>query len=139
MRYFLKAIGATDNLLVDRWIEDRPELLRSVRNPFTPRAIGKGDLLVYYATGHQRLIAIARATQDGAESQTDVVSGEERWPHVLSVQVLLAISTVKLSPDWSVLGIKPTTISQKPYVEITAAQYALAWTAIVERTNPNVP
>ena len=133
-RYFLKAIGASNWPLSEHWLEDRPELLRSVRNPKRPQAISTGDRLVYYATGHQRLIAIARATENGSESEMDLAEGEDRWPYVLRVQVQLAIPTLKLAPSWDVLEIPSTSIMQKPYIELTAAQYALAWQAIVERT-----
>ena len=77
-RYFLKAIGASNWPLSEHWLEDRPELLRSVRNPKRPQAISTGDRLVYYATGHQKLIAIARATENGSESVMDVAEGEDR-------------------------------------------------------------
>lgn len=135
-KFFLKAIGASDDLLADRWIESRPELLRQVRNPKVPRAINDGDALVYYATGHQKLIAIARATHAGADSQMELQGGEDRWPYVLHVQVQLAIPTITFAPSWDVLEIPPTSIMQKPYLEITSATYAKAWEAIVKRTKP---
>jgi hypothetical protein len=89
---------------------------------------------VYYSAGSQRLFAIARSTIDGEHAQIVRKLGEERWPYVIPVQVLLLIPTLPLAPDWKVLELPGTAVQQKSYVELTRAQYAAAWTAIVART-----
>lgn len=67
--YFLKMVGAADMPLEDRWVEQRPDLLYGVRTPRQPRAIKSGDLLVYYAAGAQKLIAISvTATAQAGEA-----------------------------------------------------------------------
>jgi hypothetical protein len=72
---------------VDRPI---PALLTEVRFPGrTPSGIAAGDLMVYYAAGTQKLFAIARSTQNGAEALTVHADGLERWPLMLRVQMLL--------------------------------------------------
>lgn len=135
-KYFLKMVGAANDPLHDRWVEEHSKLLTEVRTPKVPRAIGSGDLLVYYASGEQRLIAIARSTIDGDNAPMEMGPGEERWPYLIRVQVLLLIPTLGLAPKWDVLGIAPSSIQQQSYIEITAATYAKAWEAIVERTSP---
>lgn len=135
-QYFLKMVGAADDPLAERWAEAHPKLLSEVRTPKVPRAIHSGDLLVYYASGHQRLIAIARSTIEGAQALDVAEPGEERWPYVVPVQVLLLIPTITLAPDWEVLGMSSSSIQQQSYVEIKAGTYAKAWEAIVKRTKP---
>lgn len=134
MPYWLKMIGASDWPLADKWVEERPELLSRVRTPQTPRAIKRGDMLVYYSAVSQRLFAIGRSTMDGDNAQMELEAGEERWPYVLYVQVLLLIPRLALAPEWSVLGLPVTTVQQRSYAEISRSSYQTAWKAIVHRT-----
>lgn len=135
-RFFLKMVGAADWPLENKWIDQRSDLLYGVRTPKQPRSISSNDLLVYYAAGAQKLFAIARVTQDGENVIESHEQGEERWPFRIPVQMYLAIPTLTLAPSWTVLGLSSGTVQQKSYVEITAAQYALAFDAIVERARP---
>lgn len=135
-RFWLKMIGAADWPLADKWVEDRPELLSAVRTPLVPRSIGRGDLLVYYAAGSQRLFAIARSTIQGEEAEMVLERGEDRWPYVIPVQMLLLIPTLPLAPDWRTLELPSTAVQQKSYIELNNQQYKAAWNAIVERTRP---
>jgi hypothetical protein len=132
--YWLKMVGAADNPLEDHWIEQRPQLLRGVRAPWRPSGIKRGDYLVYYSAGTQKLFAIARAKGDGADAPIVGGPGEERWPYLLDVQMLLVIPQLALAPDWSVLSLPSTTVMQKSYVEITAEKYEAAHSAMIERT-----
>lgn len=134
MQYWLKMIGASDWPLADKWVEDRPELLSRVRTPQTPRSIKRGDMLVYYSAVTQKLFAISRSTMDGETAQMELEAGEERWPYVLHVQVLLLIPRLTLAPEWTVLGLPVTTVQQRSYAEITRTSYRTAWKAIVHRT-----
>lgn len=136
LKYFLKPIGSSDWLLEDDWIASSPELLNEIRSPQTPSSIGRGDLLVLYATGKQQIFGIARSKIDGADAELRATEEESRWPYVIPVQMLLAIPNLALAPDWGVMGIKPQTIMKKPYVEISKTSYAAAWEAITERTKP---
>jgi hypothetical protein len=132
--YWLKMVGASDDLLEDHWIEQRPELLRAVRAPWCPRAIRRGDYLVYYSTGTQKLFAIARSKGNGEDAPIVGGRGEGRWPYRLETQMLLAIPQLALAPDWSVLGLPSTKVMEKSYVEITPQEYETAHRAMVERT-----
>jgi hypothetical protein len=133
-RYWLKMIGASDWPLVDQWVEDRPELLRGVRTPKQPSGISRDDRLVYYSAGSQKLFAIARVSQDGENVAMVPGPGEDRWPYLLPVQVLLAVPTLPLAPHWSVLGLPSTAVQQKSYIELGEDEYQRAWEAITERT-----
>jgi hypothetical protein len=132
--YWLKMVGASDYQLEDHWIEQRPELLRAVRAPRCPSGIKRNDYLIYYASGLQKLFAIARAKGNGADATITGGQGEKRWPYLLEVQMLLAIPQLALAPDWSILGLPSTTVTQKSYVEITAETYHVAHQAMTERT-----
>lgn len=133
-RFWLKMIGAADRPLADQWVKERPELLSGVRTTKVPRSIGRGDLLVYYSAGSQRLFAIARSTIEGEQAEMVLDRKEDRWPYVIPVQVLLLIPALPRAPDWRVLNMPSATVQQKSYVELSRPQYALAWEAIVERT-----
>ena len=102
--YWLKTIGAADWPLADRWLEERPDLLTGVRAPAQPIGIHSGDRLVYYSAVSQKIFAIARATQDGDNVPMAPGRGEERWPYLIPVQILLAIPTLALAPSWDVFG-----------------------------------
>jgi hypothetical protein len=134
--YWLKMIGAADREVGDRWIEARPRLLKEVRFPktFKPTGIRRGDLLVYYAAGDQKLFSIVKAKHDGTEAQWAPEKGEERWPWLMEVQTLLAIPQLALAPHWSVLGLDPGTVQQKSHVAIGREKYQVAQRAMAERT-----
>lgn len=134
--YWLKMVGAADDPLDNDWLATNPELLREVRTPRRPSGIKRGDVLVYYAAGAQKLFAIVRSTDDGEDAQEVPKAGEERWPWVLRVQARLVIPTVAQGPDWRALGIESSSIQQQSYIEISSEQYGKAWTAITERTRP---
>ena len=104
--YWLKMIGAADNELDDRWIETDPHLLKEVRFPKQPSGIGRGDHLVYYSAGSQKIFAIARAKSSGADAPIVGAKGEGRWPYLLDVQTLLVI------PQLALARIGPRSTSQ---------------------------
>jgi hypothetical protein len=127
-------IGASDWPLVDRWLEDRPDLLTGVRTPRQPSGISCDDRLVYYSAVSQKLFAIARVTQDGDNIPMVPGPGEDRWPYLLPVQVQLAVPRLGLAPDWKALGLAVTAVQQKSYSELTGDEYRMAWEAITQRT-----
>ena len=132
--YWLKMIGAARKPVADRWCEDEPHLLRGVRAPKRPASLKRGDYLVYYASGFQKIFAIAKCSGNGADAPEVGGKGEHDWPYLLDVQVLLAIPQVKLAPDWDVLEIPSSKVMQRSYVELTEEQYKLAHAAIAGRS-----
>ena len=133
-QYWLKMVGAADREVGDRWIEARPQLLRQVRFPRRPSGVNRGDVLVYYAAGDQKLFSIVRATHDGSECEMGGPKDEARWPFVMEVQTLLAIPQLALAPHWSVLGLPSSLVMQKSHVQIDHDKYLVAQRAIAERT-----
>jgi hypothetical protein len=131
--YWLKMIGAADKEVADHWIEAHPKLLTEVRFPQRPSGIKRGDYLVYYSAGSQKLFSIARAKGSGAEALAVGAPGEGRWPFLLEVQTLLTIPQLVLAPHWSALELPSTLVQQKSHVEISADKYRLALEAMVSR------
>jgi hypothetical protein len=136
--YWLKMIGAADNELDDRWIETDSHLLKGVRFGQQPSGISRGDHLVYYSAGSQKIFAIARAKSSGAEAPIVGAKGEGRWPYLLDVQTLVVIPQLVLAPHWSVLDIPSSSVQQQSHIEIPAEKYALAHQAIAETGAPEV-
>ncbi len=95
--------------------------------------------MVYYASGKQKLFAIARSTGPGSDATVECKAGEERWPYVLPVQVRLLIPDLRLAPDYSILGKNPHSVSQQSHVSLTDAEYGKVVQAFNERlTLPSV-
>jgi hypothetical protein len=132
--YWLKMIGAADREVGDRWIEARPRLLREVRFPKQPSGISRGDVLVYYAAGDQKLFAIAKAKHDGSECEMGGPKDEARWPYVMEVEMLLAIPRLALAPEFSVMGVSPDSVKQQSHIRIDQENYLLAQQAMAKRT-----
>ena len=91
---------------------------------------------MYYATGYQVIFAIARATIEGADAPMEGRVADGRWPYLIHVQMLLAIPTLQLAPNWRALGLSSGTVQQKPYVQLTDEQYRIAYEAITARARP---
>jgi hypothetical protein len=134
--YFLKVVGSADWPLEDHWVASNPELLTEVGTTRNPESIKRDDYLVYYSAGTQKIFAIVRAKGAGSSTPMGGGPGEERWPYRIQVQALLVIPQLALAPSWKVLELPSGKVQQKPYVSISASKYAVAHSAIVERTNP---
>jgi hypothetical protein len=110
---WLLAVGSGIEPLPNRWVVERPELLsRWPVGKKMPGGVKSGDLLIYYAAKHQRLIAIARASGDGSSASDG-----------LPVQVKLAIPTIQLAPDWRVLGKPAEAIEGQRAILLTDEEY----------------
>ncbi|HVD39082.1 MAG TPA: hypothetical protein VNC15_09645 [Solirubrobacterales bacterium] len=133
-KYWLKMVGAADKEVADHWIEAHPKLLTEIRFPQRPSGIRRGDYLVYYSAGSQKLFSIVRAKGNGSETAAVGAAGEGRWPYLLEVQTLLAVPQLALSPHWSVLDLPSTTVQQKSHVEISLEKYRLAHAAMISRS-----
>lgn len=110
---WLAAVGSSEEPLSDRWIEEHPELLRAWPiGQKTRSGIKSGDLLVYYAAGHKKLIAVVRASQDGRGVDS-----------ALPVQTKLAVPIIKFAPDYTVLGKRPEAITGMKAQLLTDDEY----------------
>ena len=130
--YFIKPISSADAPLPSRWLEEQPELLRSVGSPTKPSSICAGDLLVYYSAGDQKLVGIARSTQSGEDASLGGRVGYE-----LRVQPMLMIPDTSFAPTLSDAGIERGKVMMKPFAQLTDDEYARAHREIIKRTMPS--
>ena len=129
MNRWLAAVGSSEDPLATDWIVKRPDLLTRwpILGGRNPKQMTRGDLLVYYAASHQKLIGIARASGDPSSAEG-----------VVPVQVLLAIPQLQLAPEsnWDALGLQSAAIKGWRAIHLTDGGYKWAWEALVARTKP---
>jgi hypothetical protein len=130
---WLKAIGTGEDRVPDAWVEKRPDFLRHVRFPETPSGIRSGDILLYYASGHQRLCAIAKASMDGEDCPFELAIGQDQWPYNLPVQVIIAIPTISLSLPYAILGLPPQAVMRMTHRRLADTEYQKALDALLAR------
>ena len=132
---WLKAIGTGEDPLPDEWLQERPDLLRTVHFIKQPTGIKRRDLLVYYAAGKQRIFAIARASQPGDEARMAGPADQRHWPYQLQVQVVLAVPTLPLALPYGTLGKSPAAITQKSHIRLEDAEYQRVVDALADRVS----
>ena len=59
---WLKSVGSSEWPMALDWFESAPEELEMIRFSKNPSGISVGDLLVYYAAVHQKLLASWRCS-----------------------------------------------------------------------------
>jgi hypothetical protein len=130
MNYWLKSIGASDDLLDKNWLDDRKDLLDEIRFATNkrPSGVARDDRLVLYAAGWECFYGIAIVTS--AEPREDLA--EERWPWVLDVRVPLVVPRLDLAPRLHEMDVATTSVRQQSHISLTAAQYEKAIKALVE-------
>jgi hypothetical protein len=120
---WLKAIGHARGPLPERWLEERPELLRRTGFPRRPR-MEPGDRLVLYASVWRRVFACA------------VVIGEPeprehpRWPWAVEIETLLLVPVLDAAPPVEAIGVAARSMSQQSHIRITAEHYDRAVAAL---------
>lgn len=120
---WLVAVGSGKEPLPDKWIEAHPELLKAwPTGRQDASGIEKNDRLIYYAADHQRLIAVARAVEDGASATGSI-----------GVQVYLAVPFIPFAPHYGVLGKNPEAIEGMKTRVLTEAEYEAGVAAFLER------
>lgn len=137
-KVFLKSIGSAADPLGNDWLTtgwgnltNRTDLLDQVRFPKNKRPTGvhKGDKLVFYAAGWERIFGVGLVTSD--EPYESIVAGEERWPFVLNVEVPLIVPRLELAPPLSAINVANTSVRQQSHIRLADQQYALALEALV--------
>jgi hypothetical protein len=128
--YWLKSVGSSDDQQADDWMETDPQELTQVHFPEKGKpSVRTGDYLVYYASGHQRILGIVevngRPTKD---------SGEKRWPWRCPVRPHLVINGIARSPLLNSMNGPERdfhrSVNQQSHIEITEEQYERALQAL---------
>jgi hypothetical protein len=127
MKAWLKLVGASDMHLPEHWAMDLPFLLREVRFGTTspPDPISRGDVLVYHAVGHQRLLAVVEVLDDEPTLDPAPLEWEKRWPLILRVRTIVKVGRVSKGPASISLGPLPD-LAHKSFVPLTPAQLTKA-------------
>jgi hypothetical protein len=140
---FLKSIGAASDKLADDWLtspwgklNNRLDLLDKIHfaKNKKPTGVNRGDLLVLYAAGWERIFGIAVVMSD--EPQQLIVPGQERWPWVLDVTVPLVVPRLSIAPTLAEIKVANTSVRQQSHIHLTDEKYALAVAALTRRVQP---
>ena len=121
--YWLKAVGHARGPLGERWLDERPELLRRTGFPRRPR-IAPGDRLVHYASVWRRVFAICEVVGEPAERD------HPRWPWIVEIETLLVVPVLDAAPPVEAIGVAARSMSQQSHIRIEAAHYDRAVEAI---------
>src|SRR5438132_2098850 len=124
MHYYLKLIGTAEDPLPVNWIQARPEVLNGVRfGGDKPPPMRKGDVLVYYAVGSQRLVGILdvlsdRPTKDNPPSEPWTPEKKFRWPWWIGLRKRVLLPADERAPHATSVGIDVRQLRQKSYLPI---------------------
>src|SRR5918999_931628 len=121
--FWLKAVGHARGPLSERWLDERPELLRRTGFPRRPR-IGTGDRLVLYASVWRRVFALCEVV--GPPEERD----HPRWPWTVEIETLVVVPVLDAAPPVEAIGVAARSMSQQSHIRISADAYDRAVEAI---------
>jgi hypothetical protein len=127
---WLKSIGSADDPLDPNWVDNAPQELTVVHYSKDPVGIGTGDLLVYYAAVHQKLVGIVEVFQ-----KAEFDARLKRWQHLTPVRARLIIKDMDRAPSIDVMNVdgkRPfrKTVQQLDYAVLTDDEYQRALDAL---------
>lgn len=127
---WLKSVGSSDDPMALDWFESAPQELETIHFSKNPTGINIGDLLVYYATGHQKLLGIVALFM---KPQFDAQL--KRWQHHAPVRVKIMIKDIERAPSLDVLNLPGgrdfrKVVMKMDYVILEDAEYERALQAI---------
>jgi hypothetical protein len=121
--YWLKAVGHARGPLSERWLDERPELLRLTGFPLLLR-IAAGDRLVLYASVWRRVFAICEVLGDPEPRE------HPRWPWTVAIETLLVVPVLDAAPPVETIGVAARSMSQQSHIRISPEHYDRAVEAI---------
>lgn len=121
--YWLKALGHAGGPLDERWIEQRPELLRRTGFPRRPR-MQEGDRLVLYASVWRRVFAVAEVLGPPEPRE------HPRWPWTVAIETLLVVPVLDAAPPVEAIGVAARSMSQQSHIRLRAEHYERAVEAL---------
>jgi hypothetical protein len=143
-KYWLAPISSntrptkTDDLdpVDEHWLERHGWLLGLVGTSQKRSAIQRGDLVIFYAKTHKKIVAVAHVTAPG---DADVDASPTGADHALSVQVRLAIPRITVrAPSYETIpGVDPGHIQGGRPIELDRAQFLAGWNAIAASALPD--
>ena len=127
---WLKSVGSAEDPMALDWFESAPDERTMIRFSKNPTGISVGDLLVYYAAGHQRLLGIVEVFMKPAfDAQL------KHWQHHAPVREKIMIKDIDRAPHLDVLNVPGgkdfrKTVMQMDYAILEDAEYERALNAI---------
>lgn len=97
---WLKSVGSDEDPMALDWFESAPQELETIHFSRTPSGISVGDLLVYYAAGHQKLLGIVEVFM-----KPEFDARLKRWQHHCPVRVKIMIKDIERAPHLDVLNV----------------------------------
>jgi hypothetical protein len=109
--------------LAERWLDERPELLRRTGFPRRPRIVA-GDRLVLYASVWRRVFALCEVIGD------PVARDHPRWPWIVEIETLLVVPVLDAAPPVEAIGVAARSMSQQSHIRIGPDHYERAVAAL---------
>lgn len=127
---WLKSVGSAEDPMALDWFDSAPQELEVIHFSKNPSGISVGDLLVYYATGHQKLLGIVELFM-----KPEFDARLKRWQHHCPVRVKIMIKDIDRAPGLDVLNVPGKrdfrkTVMKMDYAVLEDAEYDRALAAI---------
>ena len=125
---WLKSVGSADDPMAADWFEAPPPAI--VHFAKKPASVRVGDLLVYYAAVHQKLLGIVEVFGPPKLDPT-----RERWAHFCEIRPRLVIRDLERAPSIDVLDAPESrdfrkVVQRMDYVVLSDDEYERALGAI---------
>lgn len=123
---WLKSIGAHKEPLDRDWRSVDNHLLLAVWFSKHPRSLRAGDVLVYYAAGWQRCVALMQLVTDRVYDDLGSHPRHgKRWRWRMDVRPLVTVPMGD-APTLADVGIDPLRVRRQSHILLNQAEYAAA-------------
>lgn len=133
MKFLIKSIGTGEDPIPDFWVAIDTDLERLAFPKHRQPEVEKGDRVVLYATGHQRLIAAGVFTADVRRDPQVLVGHHrwrpedaDRWPWVAEWEPQVLVPFVHLGPHLTEIGVDTLSIRSQSHIYIDESKYRRA-------------
>jgi EVE domain len=134
MQYWLKALGTSENHLRQKWLTVRAhrDALEGFACPKDRRpSFGRGDRVVYYAAGWQKIFAVVEVTKEAVDDPDWKSWQGDRWTWVVKVQPLLVVPDLKFAPHVGMAAVNTLSLRNKSHIKLSPEQF---WHALMSIT-----
>jgi hypothetical protein len=127
MSYFLKMIGTASDPLPTDWIQTRPEVLRGVRFGKKPPT-HKGDMLIYYAVGSQRLVGLfevisEKPAKENPPSEPWTAAQKYMWPWWVGLKMIAQLPADERAPHARDVDFDVTRVIHQGLVALSVIEF----------------
>lgn len=134
---FLKAVGSSDDQMASDWMDSAPQEMKVIHFSKRPASVHVDDLLVYYATGWQKLIGVVQVFTKPEEDPA-----LERWPYWAEVRPKLMIRDFDRAPSIDELTVDGgrdfrKAVMQMDYKILEEDEYERALAALLAAVDPD--